>query len=148
MINKLKISMLAIATLFVVGAVPVFAQTQCGSTKTQFIACNSQTGLGTISDLIKISLLVLTVLIGVVATGALAYAGVIYAAARDDQNKVSEAKTIIRNVIIGLVLYGFTLAIINWLVPGSVIDTTSTNPTPTQSGAPSPTQSGNTTPTQ
>jgi hypothetical protein len=146
MINKLKLLILALTSLFVMSATPAFAATnsgtKCGDTKTQFIACDSKTGLGTIGDLIKISLLVLTVLIGVVATGGLAYAGVIYAAARDEQSKISEAKTIIRNVIIGLVLYGFTVAIINWLVPGSVFDTST--PATQTPGAGQPTQSGTT----
>jgi hypothetical protein len=61
------------------------------------------------------------VLIGVVSVGALAYAGILYATAQDDQGKVSSARTVIRNVVIGIVLYGFTIAIINWLIPGGVI---------------------------
>ncbi len=105
---------------------------KCGNTKTEFIACDGKTGIGSINDLIKISLIVLSFIIGAVAVGALAYAGIIYASARDEQGKVTEAKTMIRNVMIGLLLYGFTVAIINWLLPGSVIDT-STPETPTGS---------------
>jgi len=93
----------------------------CGSTKTQLISCSSDTGVGTISDLIKLAISVLTVLIGVVATGGFAYAAVIYASAQDNQEKISEAIGIIRNIVIGLVMYGFTVAIINWLIPGGVI---------------------------
>lgn len=126
MMTEIKLFMMAMATVFAVSSTPVFAATnsgtKCGSTKTQFIACDTKTGLGTIGDLIRISLIVLTVLIGAVAVGGLAYAGIIYASAHDDQNKVSEAKTIIRNIIIGLILYGFTIAIINWLVPATVVD--------------------------
>ncbi|MBI3889821.1 hypothetical protein HY312_04610 [Candidatus Saccharibacteria bacterium] len=62
-----------------------------------------------------------TVLIGVIATGGITYGAILYASARDNQGQVQEAIGIIRNVAIGLVLYGFTVAIINWLVPGVVI---------------------------
>lgn len=93
----------------------------CGTTKTQFIACDSKTGVGTINDLIRIGVIVLTVLIGVVAVAGIAYAAILYSSARDNQSQVGEAITIIRNIVIGLLLYGFTIAIINWLLPGSVI---------------------------
>lgn len=93
----------------------------CGTTKTQFIACDSKTGVGTINDLIRIGVIVLTVLIGIVAVAGIAYAAILYASARDNQSQVSESITIIRNIVIGLLLYGFTIAIINWLLPGSVI---------------------------
>lgn len=106
-------------------AVPAYAAqssgTTCGDTKTQFIACDSKTGVGTIGDIIRIAVSVLTVLIGVVAVGGIAYAAILYASAKDEQSKVSEALTIIRNIVIGIILYGFTIAIINWLIPGGVI---------------------------
>lgn len=138
----------AVVALLVISSVPAFAQSptptttttptpsvsvsptpskkadtpgQCGSTKTQLISCSSDTGVGTIGDLIKLAISILTVLIGVVATGGFAYAAVLYASAQDDQTKVSEAMGIIRNIVIGLVMYGFTIAIINWLIPGGVI---------------------------
>ena len=93
----------------------------CGTTKTQFIACDSKTGVGTINDLIRIGVIVLTVLIGIVAVAGIAYAAILYSSARDNQSQTGEAITIIRNIVIGLLLYGFTIAIINWLLPGSVI---------------------------
>lgn len=138
MITKIKLFIMSMMAIATVGATPVLAAdsgTKCGSTKTQFIACDTKTGLATIGDLIKIALLVLTVLIGTVAVGGLAYAGIIYASAHDDQNKVNESKTIIRNIVIGLILYGFTIAIINWLVPATVVDAPA-SPAPTASGAP------------
>jgi hypothetical protein len=150
MIKKIQLVIAGILTLLVMGSVPAFAQTtspsstvtptptvspsvspgptkkpdtpgKCGTTKTQLIACSSDTGVGAISDLIKLAISIMTVLIGVVATGGLAYAGILYASAQDDRTKVSEAMGIIRNIVIGLVMYGFTIAIINWLIPGGVI---------------------------
>lgn len=122
MMNKIKTTLALFAMLFSIGAVsePVFAA-NCGKTQTQFISCSSDSGIGAIGDLIKIATLVMTVLIGVVATGGLAYAAVLYTSARDSQSQIDQSKTIIRNVIIGLLLYGFMVAIINWLIPGGVI---------------------------
>lgn len=122
----------AIALLPMLIPTPVYAQglfggnstssSKCGNTKTEFISCDSKTGLGTINDLIRISLIVLSIIIGAVAVGAIAYASIIYASARDEQSKVTQAKTILANVAIGLVLYGMTIAIIAWLLPGTVIE--------------------------
>lgn len=95
--------------------------TTCGETQTQYIACDSETGVGTINDLIRIGVIVMSTLIGVVAVGGLVYAAMLYASARDNQNQISSSIDIIRNIVIGLVMYVLMLAIINWLIPGSVI---------------------------
>lgn len=124
MIKKLQLMIMAIVSVFVVGTVaaaPAYAS-KCGETDTQLIACNSSgKGATTIGDLIKIVVSVMTVIIGIVATGGLAYAALLYASAQDNQNKVSESITIIRNIVIGILLYGFMVAIVNWLIPGGVI---------------------------
>lgn len=122
MTRLLRLLTAGLATLLLTTApLPAFAQESCGGTKTHFIACDSESGVGTINELIKITVTVLTVLIGIVATGGIAYAAVLYASARDNQAQVNSAMTIIRNIVIGLILYGFTVAIINWLIPGGVI---------------------------
>ena len=122
--KKLQLAVATLLTLFAVSAtaaVPAYAQSTCGGTKTQLIACSDSAGIGAISELIRITISVMTVLIGIAATGGIAYGALLYASAHDDQSKVSSAITIIRNVVIGIVLHGFTIAIINWLVPGGVI---------------------------
>lgn len=118
---------------------PVFAAgTECGDTKTQLIGCDAQTGVGSINALISIAVSVMTVVIGIVAVGGIGYAAILYASARDDKGQVTQALTIIRNIVIGLLLYGFTIAIINWLVPGGVISTPAPSPSPTTSTSASP----------
>jgi hypothetical protein len=59
-------------------------------------------------------------LVGVAALGGLAWASITYARATDNSGTVSEAKDMIRNIVIGLILYGFLIAIVNWLVPGTI----------------------------
>jgi heme/copper-type cytochrome/quinol oxidase subunit 2 len=120
MIKKLRlfVSILALLSI-VVAATPAYAD--CGGTKTQIVSCGSQGGTASINDLISITVIVMTVIIGIVAVGGIAYAAILYASARDNQNQVNEAMTIIRNIVIGILLYGFTIVIINWLIPGGVI---------------------------
>ena len=142
------------ATVFI--SMPAYAAptdtnggSSCGDTKTQLVACDpgTKTGIGAISDLIRMAISVLTVLIGVVAVGGIAYAAIIYATARDNQSQIGQAQTLLRNIVIGLVLYGFTIAIINWLIPGGVIGGGSTDNSgggaAQQATTPSPSASSN-----
>lgn len=139
MFKKISLGMMSIATLLLMSTTPVQAQSfwetifgggsssggtggGCGDTKTHLVGCDGKTGAEAIGEIIRITLIVMTTLIGIMATGALAYAGILYASARDDKEKVSQAIGIIRNVVVGLLLYVLTIAIIGWLIPGSVIE--------------------------
>lgn len=93
---------------------------QCGAARTNLISCKGK-GEQALGDILKIIVSVLTVIIGIAATGGLAWAAVLYAKAEDNSGSVSEAKTLITNIVIGILLYGFMVAIINWLVPGGII---------------------------
>ncbi len=95
-------------------------QLECGKAKTNIIKCDGE-GVEAIGDVLKSVLFALTMLIGIVATGGIVYAAVLYASAQDNSGQIGKAKTIIRDIIIGIFIYGFMLAIINWLVPGGVI---------------------------
>lgn len=92
----------------------------CGKAKTNIVTCNGS-GTSALGDVLKIILFILTVIIGIVATGGIVYGAILYASAQDNAGQVSQAKTIIRDVIIGIILYGFMVAIVNWLVPGGII---------------------------
>ncbi|MDQ5982775.1 MAG: hypothetical protein QG549_772 [Patescibacteria group bacterium] len=99
----------------------VIGQTStCGAARTNLIACKGK-GEQALGDVLKIIISVLTVIIGIAATGGLAWAAILYAKAEDNASNVSEAKTLIRNIVIGILLYGFMVAIVNWLVPGGLI---------------------------
>lgn len=158
MIKKLQLIVLSAVAVVLVSAAPVQAQGfftnlfgggggsdsggDCGETQTHLISCDSGTGTGAISDLIGITLFVMTILVGLAATGGLAYAAILYASARDNREKVSQALGVVRNVVLGLVFYAFTVAIINWLIPSGPIEQTEESPSPSASASvsPSPTQ--------
>lgn len=127
-IKHIKNSM--VAAVFIVAAVfssssfihsqPAYAQGECGKAKTNIIECDGE-GVEAIGNVLANVLFILTMLVGIVATGGIVYAAVLYASAQDNSGQISQAKTIIRDVAIGLFIYGFMIAIVNWLVPGGII---------------------------
>lgn len=78
-------------------------------------------GVQVLMGILKFILNILTIGIGVVSVGSIAYASILYASARDSSSQTQQAIGIIRNTVIGLLLYVFMVAILNYLVPGGVI---------------------------
>lgn len=70
--------------------------------------------------LLMFALNILTALVGVVAVGALGWAGFMYATASNDSGKVTKAKEMIRDVVIGIVAYAFMYVLLQFLIPGGV----------------------------
>ncbi len=64
---------------------------------------------------------ILSALVGVVVVGSIIYGGIQYSTAGSDPQKVSAAKSRIRNAIIALVFFIFTYSLLNYLVPGGVL---------------------------
>ena len=90
--------------------------------KTNLISCDtSGDAYQVLGDVLKIGVRVLTVLVGIAAVAGIVWESLQYARAQDDQSIVSHARDRIRDIVIGLFVYGFMIAIINWLVPGGVI---------------------------
>lgn len=58
--------------------------------------------------------------IGILAVFGLVVAGIQYTAAGDNPQAVSDAKKRIANIVIGLLLYMFMFAALQWLVPGGI----------------------------
>lgn len=102
------------------------ADEHCGDARVNLLGCGEdQKGAEAFTAILRIILRVLTVLVGVAAVGGLAYAAITYARAEDDSGKTSEAKTLIRNIVIGILLYGFLIVIASWLIPGGVMGSSS-----------------------
>lgn len=75
---------------------------------------------GTFALLIAI-IQILTAGVGIAATGALVYAGVLYASAGGTADQVSKAKKIITDTVIGLIVFGLMFLLLNFLIPGGVL---------------------------
>ncbi len=92
----------------------------CGEARTNIITCEGE-GVSAMANVLKTAIFILTILIGIVAVGGITYGAILYASAEDNAGQTTKAKGIIRDVAIGLLLYGLMVAIINWLIPGGVI---------------------------
>lgn len=94
---------------------------ECGGAKTVILSCNGQSGEQAIGSLLKQFVLLLSLGVGILATGAIIYGAILYSSARDSASQTQQAIGVIRNAVIGIILYIFMVAIVNWLVPGGVI---------------------------
>lgn len=92
----------------------------CGGAKTNLISCDGS-GVDAIGNVLKMILTIMSVGVGVLAVGGFVYAAILYASAQDNASQTKKAIEVVTNVVIGLLLYLFMVAIVNWLVPGGVI---------------------------
>lgn len=92
---------------------------KCGDVKTSIIQC-SEGEENQIIYLLKRAIYILYGVIGVLAVVMIIVAGVIYTAAGDSDEKVRTAKTMIKNTVIGIILFMFMTIILEFLIPGGV----------------------------
>lgn len=107
----------------------------CGSAKTVLIpsgkggtdieGCKPDSdgkgGMDALIGIVKFIISVLNIGVGVLGVGGIVYASILYASARDNASQTQQAIGIIRNVVVGILLYIFMVAILNWLLPGGVL---------------------------
>lgn len=103
-----------------------YAAASCGGVDVAYLECdtdpNAQDPVEG-SALWAILTLVLQIMIGAVglaAVGGLVYAAIIYASAQDNASQVQQAKDIIRNVVIGLVMFLVMWGALEYLIPGGI----------------------------
>lgn len=92
----------------------------CGGTQTSIIGCDPEGDENPIIALLKEAIKILYLVIGILAVVMVMVAGAIYAMAGDSEERVKTAKTMIKNTVIGILLYVFMTVILNFLVPGGV----------------------------
>ena len=92
---------------------------KCGDVKTSIIQC-SEGEENQIIYLLKRAIYIFYGIIGVLAVVMIIVAGVIYATAGDSDEKVRTAKTMIKNTVIGIILFMFMTIILEFLIPGGV----------------------------
>ena len=129
---KQKILTLAIFTVGVLGLTAIQPATvsyaaKCGDIETSIIKCDSKykkdensVEKNPIWAILIMTIKIMSVGVGILAVGGLVWGGILYASAADRADQVKQAITIITNVVIGLLLFVFLAAIVNFLVPGGV----------------------------
>lgn len=100
----------------------------CGGQPTSGIISCPQDGGGGAKEsgvwgVLLIALNILTAGIGILAVGAIVFAAILYSSSQDDASQVKHAKDIIKNVVIGLVVYGAMYLLLNFLIPGGIFET-------------------------
>ena len=63
---------------------------------------------------------ILTAGIGIAAVGGVIYGAIMYTTAGDNEGQIKQAKEIIRNVVIGLILYVAMYALLQFIIPGGI----------------------------
>lgn len=119
--------------LFLLGIIPLVSlaittsafAAKCGGVDTSIINCSQTGASGNINDsgVWGILLLVINILsagVGVLAVGGIVYGAILYGTAADSSEQTKKAKDIIRNVVIGILLYIFMYAFLNYIIPGGV----------------------------
>jgi zinc transporter ZupT len=97
-----------------VGA-PAYAATPCKSgTSVLHFDCDAEGIVG----ILGLVLTILTYGVGVLAIGALVFAGIRYSMAGGSEEKTREAKKMIFNTVIGLLCYAVLWTFMKWLVLG------------------------------
>jgi len=144
---KQNIAVLGIALGLALVAAPItVSAASCGGVTTSIISC-SQTSSGTCPDgavvargelcsdksvpktttentgvwgLLLLVINIMTAGIGVIAIAGIVYGSILYSAAGDSSEKVSKAREVIRNVVIGMVAYALMYAALNFIIPGGL----------------------------
>lgn len=81
--------------------------------------CGDENGSCIMND-IQIAINVLSIGIGLIIAGSIAFAGLQYMTARDNPQAVSAAKNRIINSVIALIAFVFIYAFLQWVVPGGI----------------------------
>lgn len=128
MMYKIIIGLLCIILCACIGVAyssQVQASEKCGEVKTSYIKCSAASKPKTVEEssfwkLIEIILNILMGAVGIAAVGGIVWSGVLYASASDNESQTQQAKELIRNVVIGLVLFVSMYAILQYLIPGGI----------------------------
>jgi hypothetical protein len=126
---KIKQTILLAAVIGISGlfATPlVSAKTSCGSTATSIIGCNPTNANGVegtaVWSLLLIAINILTAGVGIVAVAGIIYGSIMYATSGGSPENVKKARTIITNVVIGIIAYAFMFTILNFITPGGLFN--------------------------
>lgn len=140
---------LSLAALGIFSYALVFSTTAhaatCDNNDTVIIDCGN--GTNGIWALLLIAINVLTAGVGVLAVAGIVYGAFLWTTAEDMPDQLNKAKSIITNVIIGLLAFAGMYAVLQFVIPGGVFDRSSkvasiTNTTDSTLKIPSSNQGG------
>ena len=109
------------AIMTVLSPSDVFAAT-CDKNETVVIECGDD--VNGIWGILLIAINLLAGGVGILAVGGLVYGSIMWATAGDDANKLNNARSIVSNVIVGILCFAFTFSGLQFLLPGGVFNRT------------------------
>lgn len=65
---------------------------------------------------------ILAATVGIVITVMIVWGGIQYTISRDNPQQTAAAKAHIQNALLALVVYIFSIALLNWLIPGGILN--------------------------
>jgi hypothetical protein len=93
----------------------------CGELRTSLINCEAKSDYPVVNLLLDI-INFLAVGVGIAVVGGIIWGGMLYASSNGDSTKAKQGVTTIVNSVIGLLLFIFTFALVNFLVPGGLFN--------------------------
>lgn len=117
------IGCILVLTLVVGGSLQVAdAASRCGGADTSIISCDEGTETNGVFSILLMAINILTAGVGIAAVGGIVYGAILYTTAGDSSEQISSAKAIIRNVVIGLILFVGMYALLQYIIPGGILD--------------------------
>lgn len=115
-------AVLAVAAL---AAAPDASAASCGGVETTIVGCEA-TNSDKVEDngvwaLLLMVLNIMTAGVGILAVGGIVYGALLYTTAEDKADQTNKAKSIITNVVVGLIAFTLLWASLNYLVPGGAL---------------------------
>lgn len=103
-----------------IGDSPSYAtQENCGDIETSVIKCDDTGGNSVVSAVLQL-VNFLAVGVGIAVVGGIVWGGMLYASSNGDSSKAKQGITTIVNAVLGLLLFIFMYALINFIVPGGL----------------------------
>lgn len=98
----------------------VMAQQSCGGVDTSVLSCDDNAN--GVWSLLVLAINILTAGVFIAAIGGIVYGAILYTTAGGNQEQVKKARTLILNVVIGMVAFAMMFAALQWLVPGGLFN--------------------------
>ena len=93
----------------------------CGDIQTSLIKCDTSNENPVIGILLQV-INFLAVGVGIAVVGGITWGGMLYASSNGDSSKAKQGITTIVNAVLGLILFMFVYALVNFLVPGGLFN--------------------------
>lgn len=122
-IKKIKTILLTIAMMaipLVLSPSTTVSAATCVGKESRVLECAGD-GEQAMYDILRIVIVVLTAGIGILAVGAVTFGAILYSSAGGNPENIKKAKTLWLNTVIGLALFAFMAAILNFIIPGGIL---------------------------